>query len=274
MKGQTEKARRMESSQTSGRVAQAGVSICVIGRAGDRSRGAGGRAYRGAADTVLWLMRKKLRIRLRAFSGGLMAPSRKKPSKKKSAAKKPAGKTPSKKQKKPPQKMPAGNRPAKKKPAGKTSAMTPESSDAALRRFLDKAGVELQSITPAAALDLMTHFYTSVPAKGCDRDDDGDMLLYQCGVYDRGKGSEFSVDFVRQFMKTDDDEDGDDAMSQLHITLYFDRTVARSSECEFNVWCADEDDLDDFRAAAVASTGFQLAAGVPPRRVELKLGGV
>ncbi len=148
--------------------------------------------------------------------------------------------------------------------------MRPESSAAALRRFLEQAGADLQSITPAAALDLMTRFYTSVPAKGCDRDDDGDMLLFQCGVYDWGPGPEFEVDFVRQLMKTDE-EGGDDAMSQLHLTIYFDPTVASSIERGFNVWCADEDGLANFRASVVASPEFQLATGANPRRVELKL---
>jgi hypothetical protein len=186
------------------------------------------------------------------------------PKKSKSSTRKSAGRKQAKK--------PA---PKKKAARKKPKKLTPKGSAAELRGFLKEAGVSLKSMTPEVALDLMARFYESVPAAGCDRSDDGDMLLFQCGVHDWGDGPEFSLDFVRQFIESSsEDAEGDDDISQLHLELFFDPATAGASECAFNVWCADDDELEEFRAAVVDSDGFKLMKGCRPVKVELKLGGV
>lgn len=152
--------------------------------------------------------------------------------------------------------------------------MKPEASKSAFKKFLRSNGSDPEALSPKAALDLMIEFYETVPAEGCDRSADGDMLLFECGVYDRGFGPEFSLGFVRQFMKPDTvEEAGDDAMSQLQLRLFFDPELKGARKAEFNVWCADEGGLAEFRKAVTGSKGFRLFSRTRGARVEITLDG-
>ena len=61
---------------------------------------------------------------------------------------------------------------------------------------------------------LWVAYYREVRYAGCDRANDGDMLLFQYGVYDWGDGSYVELDFVRQFIASGQSDDSQ--TEQLH----------------------------------------------------------
>lgn len=96
--------------------------------------------------------------------------------------------------------------------------MLPAASKEALTARLSAKGLDLQHLALAQGVSEMLEFFREAGAEGCTLPD-GDMLLFQWGTYDSGPGPHFEVDITRQFIAAD--AEGDDAISQLHLTYKF-----------------------------------------------------
>ena len=81
--------------------------------------------------------------------------------------------------------------------------MKPAESEGVLRKRMGKPAEQL---TPREAIAAMCEFYAHQRAEGAELDQDGDMLLYQWGVYGWNEPEMFQVDITRQFMVTGEDE--------------------------------------------------------------------
>ncbi len=66
------------------------------------------------------------------------------------------------------------------------------------------------------------------------------MLLVQWGTYDWGKGTFFEFDIARQLIESSKTDD--DAISQLHATLFFSETPELSKE-KGNRWFDDPESV-------------------------------
>src|SRR5678815_803153 len=96
--------------------------------------------------------------------------------------------------------------------------MLPDTSKAAFEGHLRGLDLTLASVRPAEGLDAMFSFYRDVRADGCRLESDGDMLLFQWGTYDWGKGQHFELDITRQLVPgPGEDED----IWQLQLTFRF-----------------------------------------------------
>jgi hypothetical protein len=88
------------------------------------------------------------------------------------------------------------------------------------------------------------------------REEDGDGILAQYGVYDWGQGEWYELDLTRQF--TFADEDGEYShMAQLQCTFRFAPTPELEAITPQNLW-SFEMSLDDFFAQALAMPGFRV----------------
>src|SRR5690349_3068548 len=96
--------------------------------------------------------------------------------------------------------------------------MKASDSEDALKKRL---GLLIDTITPRRALDTMFAFYAQQRADDVAIDQDGDMLLYEWGVYDFDEPESFQLDITRQFIVTDEDQPYQDEPYQLHLTLHF-----------------------------------------------------
>lgn len=74
---------------------------------------------------------------------------------------------------------------------------------------------------------------------------EGDMLLFQYGVYDWGSGPFFEVDLTRQFVELERDGD-ENVYSQFHLTCYYAVDEALIALGRGNCWCRDTSELDRF----------------------------
>ena len=139
--------------------------------------------------------------------------------------------------------------------------MKPEESEAVLRKRLGKP---VEQLTPREVIAAMCDFYAQQRAEGADLDQDGDMLLYQWGVYTFGQPEAFQVDITRQFMVT-----GEDEPQQLHWTCYFKPTDALRKISASNQWCSSPGELPQFRKFVEASDAIKAVGDAKPDRVEL-----
>lgn len=127
----------------------------------------------------------------------------------------------------------------------------------ALERFVEfvkNQGDEADKGDPASGFKLMFAFYETRRAKGCDMAHGGDMLLFQWGTYDWGKGKRFELDVTRQLIVGDGE---DDEIFQLSLTYLFKPTAKLIAIKSGNRWCRNLSELAEFKKYVVASAAFK-----------------
>ena len=158
-------------------------------------------------------------------------------------------------------------------------------SQDALARFQEFAagrGVMIEQLATAEAIDLMTAFYREVRADDCELEADGDMLLFQWGVYNQwaGEGDVFDIkrqgelfeyDITRQLIPVPEgpDEESDSFIGQLSLTLKFLPTAALRSIQAGNQWCPLPAELEDFLAFVRGCEATAAVSGLNPVAVSL-----
>lgn len=131
-----------------------------------------------------------------------------------------------------------------------------------LRSFARRQGMEMDHLTARDIADLMVGFYLDYRADDCDLEADGDLLLFQWGVADRGQGEAFEYNLIRQFevrSTVPTAQNGQpEGTWQLVLSLRLSPTPALTDVGIGNHWCISPDEVDDFRAfiAAHPSTRF------------------
>ena len=78
--------------------------------------------------------------------------------------------------------------------------LQPEQARHAFEGFLAARGLSVATLSVPDGFDAMLAFYREVRAEGYDLARDGDMLLYQWGTYDWGRGKHFELSMTRQLL--------------------------------------------------------------------------
>jgi hypothetical protein len=89
-------------------------------------------------------------------------------------------------------------------------------------------------------------FYHRNQAEGLV-DDDGDMLLFQYGVYDWGLGPFFEIGLTRQFIEVERNDD-EHVISQFKLTCFLEPTDELKALGRGKRWCNDPSQMNDFSA--------------------------
>lgn len=139
--------------------------------------------------------------------------------------------------------------------------MRPDESEGALTKRL---GRPLEALTARRALRAMLGFYVGQRAEDVDVDEDGDMLLFEWGVYGFTGPESFQFTLTRQFIVT-----GEDEPYQLHLTLHFDPDDALRAIPGGSRWCRSPGESSAFGQFVESSAPFNAVADAEPSRVEL-----
>ena len=146
--------------------------------------------------------------------------------------------------------------------------MKPKDAKQELTTRIKNAGLKLAALSPRDGFNLMLDFYNEVRADKCDLKNDGDMLLYQWGVYENLDDSEsFHLDLTRQFIVSDGD---DDAMSQLSLTFFYKPPEKYKKIEGSNEWCSTPKQLKTFGTFIAKSPAYQAVEGVKADDVKLQ----
>jgi len=147
--------------------------------------------------------------------------------------------------------------------------MKPKDAKQELTKFIKKSGAKLTALTPAQGIELMLDFYQKIRAGGCPFDADGEMLLYQSGVYDDFDGGEsLHFDINRQFIQPS--RDGDDAMSQLSLTFFFRPAAKYLRLKDGNRWCSSPEELEKFRRFIQRTPAYRTVADLKASDVKIQ----
>lgn len=138
--------------------------------------------------------------------------------------------------------------------------MKPDESAKAFEDFVAAKGFELRTSTPRAGISAMLEFRAQLAGTDCS----DDVLLYQWGSYDWGRGKHFELNITRQFIETG--LENDDAISQLSLTYKYEPTKKLDALGASNCW---EDGPQDFHQFILGSASFMAVADAKPDQVEL-----
>jgi hypothetical protein len=144
--------------------------------------------------------------------------------------------------------------------------MRPEESQTAFEHFIRAMHGEIQSLSLPDSVDCFLRFYAEVHASRVTNEtENGDVLLFQYGSYDFGKGLDFHFDLTRQFISEEAADDG--AISQLHLTFLFAPSDEFHAVGVHTLWCYRREELPRFRDEILSSQAFLLARAYLPKSV-------
>jgi len=149
------------------------------------------------------------------------------------------------------------------------NAISPEAARDAFVSFLETRKLDLSDLSLRDGIAAMLDFYRDVRATGLDLSKQDDMLLFQWGTYDWGRGEHFEVDITRQLIFKD--SPGDDArIWQLSLTFAFEPSPELLALGDRNKWCDLPGDLPDFTAFVLTSPAVVMATHRQAVRVTLR----
>lgn len=150
--------------------------------------------------------------------------------------------------------------------------MPPSDSAPALQRFLAEHRIDIGIATLAEFVGALVDFYQKVAFSGLAPIAEADMLLFQFGIYDWGHGEYFEFDITRQFIV--DDEEDDDAISQLHCTARYEPSVLLRAVGRGDRWCKSRDGLAEFKSHIEASPAYLAALPLSAKGTQITWGPV
>ena len=127
---------------------------------------------------------------------------------------------------------------------GEGGRTKPRAAKTRFLKRLEAAGLALDALTPATGVEAMLAYYAEERAEGCEIEEDGDMLLFQGGTHDWGRGPAFEVSIVRQLIVADDEED---EPRQLDLRFRFEPSAGVRAGEGASRWCASPGELAAFR---------------------------
>jgi hypothetical protein len=136
-------------------------------------------------------------------------------------------------------------------------------------RYLKTKGLSNEDLSLLSLPTLFPDYYKEIPFEEVDRENDGDILLYQYGIYDWGEGRYFEIDLTRQFYEVFAETE-DQQIFQQRVVFYFSADKFEQIQ-PFNSWSNECTDLDDFRQRILDSDGFVAASREIPLKLEVSV---
>ena len=146
--------------------------------------------------------------------------------------------------------------------------MNPETAKIEFETFIGKRHIPLETLTLSKGIHLLIEFYQQVRADGCPIDDDGDMLMFEWGVYDWGGGLFFQCHITRQFIKSR--TEGDDGISQLTIRFCFPTSGKLAALESGSRWCSSLSELQSFKSFITESAAYRAVSIAHPSNVKME----
>jgi hypothetical protein len=87
----------------------------------------------------------------------------------------------------------------------------PQNARQEFEKFLNERGLHPRDLNLADGCEALFDFYRDLRPRGrvFEQQEDADMLLFQWGTYDWGKGEHFSFNLTRQLIVSENAEDED-----------------------------------------------------------------
>lgn len=143
-------------------------------------------------------------------------------------------------------------------------------AEAALRRILDGPAGRPDA---KSLIDAMIDWYLAERVDDAvDLDHDGDILLFQWGIFGRLGDRTFQYDITRQFISAGADDDDDEGIWQLSVTMHFPVTAETEDLGKGLRWCHRPPDAGAFSDFIEAVEATRFARRSKPERTEIEFG--
>lgn len=156
--------------------------------------------------------------------------------------------------------------------------MKPHDAKQEFQRFIVNSGKDIHALQPHEGIHLMLAFYKIIRSDDVHIETDGDMLLFQWGVYDWGQGEHFSYNITRQLITEivhyEDDEDAEWAtqdFKQLSLTFTYEPNEKFRALSHGNKWCYRPAELEAFTTYIFESPATLAIQGETFQSMELDL---
>lgn len=153
-----------------------------------------------------------------------------------------------------------------------SDTMKPSQSAVAMRSFLTSRGLSVANLSVPQLIENALAFYRGVRTSGLVNSPDSDMLLFQWGIFDWGKGASFELDLTRQFISAG--ASVDHAISQLRCTAYFSPNSELRAIPFSNRWCGSVAEIEPYSRFIYDSAAFRAVASATPQRIGIEWGKV
>ena len=138
-------------------------------------------------------------------------------------------------------------------------------------RFLGARGLHERDLNLADGCEAFFDFYRDLRPQGRVFElEDADMLLFQWGTYDWGRGELFSFNLTRQLIVSEDGEDED--IWQLGFTFEFEPDKELTVLGSGNKWCHSLSQLFEFREYVYRSAAFTTCTERQIRQIVIEYG--
>jgi hypothetical protein len=117
----------------------------------------------------------------------------------------------------------------------------------------------------------MLDFYREVRVEGCHLQADGDMLLFQWGIFESGRQERF-FEFILARQFTDEEAEAGESTTQLSLTCYFPATPELQALKTGSKWCSCPDELAGFEYFIGKTPAFLAVGKAAPAQVSLTCG--
>jgi hypothetical protein len=132
-------------------------------------------------------------------------------------------------------------------------------------------GNSLGAIPPKNGIEHMLNYYNQKKYLDAEKEADGDMLLFQYGIYDWGEGKHFEYDITRQVIFNSPSRTDDDSIFQISLTYRF-SPEKYSSLISSNKWSTEfNNSTNEFKNYINNSIATEMVKGEQPIEVILSV---
>ncbi len=158
--------------------------------------------------------------------------------------------------------------------------MNPKAALTTFQDYLAQHGLAAEALTARQGVDAMISFYRCERAEEGLCENDADMLLFQWGTEDWGKGKMFILDITRQLILWDSEaivvdgvwETADDYIWQLGLTFRYPCSQTLCAIEAGNRWCNSLDKVPAFEEYIRHCKAFSEVADTAPASVGVDFG--
>ena len=134
-------------------------------------------------------------------------------------------------------------------------------------KYLKENARTLNKLTVISGVDSMSSFYADKRVENSSLENDGDMLLYESGVFDWGEGPNLEKNISRQIIE---ENSGDGDIWQLTLIFKFSPESENSDLDDFNEWCKLPEKVNDFLKLLNSRKEIELYGDKHPGSIELQ----
>jgi hypothetical protein len=135
---------------------------------------------------------------------------------------------------------------------------------AAFEEVIEALSPDINRLLPEDGIRGLVKFYQMERIDGCDMENDGDMLLFQWGIYNFTGKNEFQINITRQLLLLEEDEP-----YQLSLTFYYDVNDDNSTIKAGNFWCNNVKDISGFLRMIDKNSTYQVLKDKKAAKVEM-----